>query len=531
MGWSLARPISGKRPAITSIAGLQAALDGKLGASATIDGGTYAGVTAVAGGITITAHPQDVTASSFGAVLSSAQVPAAPSGRTDEHWQRRVEFAGGKWFLTANPQGVEPVVLAYSDNGLAWTQTTVPFSGSGIYSRIASSGSAYVTAESWGGGVYRSASGSSWASATSFPSGAFVLGESDNLALSGGGSVWVQRRASTGGAGATFGRTLYRSTDGTSWTTISLPPCTSSGTFNSQALGSLTGVYESNGRLFATFQGRGSGLSSFPSALHTSSDGGSTWASVGSISNLAAAGQTGTGARYSAVVYSQSLWWCFAGGTHITSSNGTSWSASAAPDGFAPRSVAASTNVVLAYGSGANPLRRWIVGQDIGTPVTIPGMTLGSAGGIARIGGRFVAYSTGATIGVSSDGLSWQAVTLPYAPASLPSLPAASEDAIVFAVLNPTTSILERTVRLSLSTGGSASMIVAATATGGVPVAYQWQRSLPGSSAWSDVSLANTATLSISNAQPSDSGTRYRCIVSASGYVSATSNPATLTVT
>jgi hypothetical protein len=74
-------------------------------------------------------------------------------------------------------------------------------------------------------------------------------------------------------------------------------------------------------------------------------------------------------------------------------------------------------------------------------------------------------------------------------------------------------------------------MIVAATATGGVPVAYQWQKSLPGSSAWSDISGANASTLSIVNSQTSDSGTRYRCIVSATGYTSATSNPATLTVT
>jgi len=528
MGWSLARPIASRPTTIATVPGLSAALAAKLDGNSLLDGGTYSGVTAVAGGITITSHPQDLSSSSFGTTLANASVPAGRPGNTEESWQRGVQFAGGKYFLGGTPFGIQDPILAYSDNGLAWTQTTIPFSGSGIYTRVASSGSAYVACDDWGGGVYRSATGATWTLSSGFPSGAFLTGQSDNRAFSGGGKVWVQRRAGTGGAGQTFGRTLYSSTDGNTWSTISLPACTSSGNFDSAKLGALTGVYEANSRLFATFRGSGTGVTSSPSALYTSSNSGDTWSSVGTIDNLQS--QT-SGVSYGPVVYSQSRWWAAVGPVGVlTSTNGTAWAAQTSPMSYTPTSIAASSNVVLTYGNTSTPLRSWIHGVEYGAAVSIPGMTFGSSGGVARIDGRFVVFSTGTKFAVSTDGSSWQVFTLPYPPNSFPMQPADGGTALVLAALNASTSAIERTVRLTFSAGGAAQFIVAATATGGVPVSYQWQVAAAGSSAWNDINLANASTLTLSPVTTADTGKKYRCIVSASGYQSVTSNPATLTV-
>jgi glucose/arabinose dehydrogenase len=73
----------------------------------------------------------------------------------------------------------------------------------------------------------------------------------------------------------------------------------------------------------------------------------------------------------------------------------------------------------------------------------------------------------------------------------------------------------------TVSVGAPASFTVAAT--GSAPLSYQWQRNQQ------DIGGANAATYTLPSAQLSDSGAKFRCIVS-NGSGSATSNEATLTV-
>jgi len=86
-------------------------------------------------------------------------------------------------------------------------------------------------------------------------------------------------------------------------------------------------------------------------------------------------------------------------------------------------------------------------------------------------------------------------------------------------------------VSLSINQGstGSASFTVAASASTGVAVAYQWQRNQ--GSAWTAIDGATAATLSLTGLTGADNGTIYRCVVNAFGLPSVISNTADLSVT
>ena len=75
-----------------------------------------------------------------------------------------------------------------------------------------------------------------------------------------------------------------------------------------------------------------------------------------------------------------------------------------------------------------------------------------------------------------------------------------------------------------------ASLSVSAYLASGT-LTYQWQLSTDAGTSWSDVSGATSQTLSLSGLTTADSGKRYRCVLSATGVASVTSNSATLTVT
>ena len=70
--------------------------------------------------------------------------------------------------------------------------------------------------------------------------------------------------------------------------------------------------------------------------------------------------------------------------------------------------------------------------------------------------------------------------------------------------------------------GGSATFTVGATGT--APLSYQWQRNQV------NIAGATATSYTLSSAQLSDNGARFRAIVS-NGFGSATSNEAVLTVT
>jgi hypothetical protein len=85
-------------------------------------------------------------------------------------------------------------------------------------------------------------------------------------------------------------------------------------------------------------------------------------------------------------------------------------------------------------------------------------------------------------------------------------------------------------VSISINQGstGSASFTVAASASTGVPVAYQWQANQ--GSGWATIDAATSNTLSLTGLSSSDDNTLYRCVVTAVGIASATSNAASLSV-
>jgi len=89
----------------------------------------------------------------------------------------------------------------------------------------------------------------------------------------------------------------------------------------------------------------------------------------------------------------------------------------------------------------------------------------------------------------------------------------------------------------SVAEGGTATLVVSSSVTGGSVLSYQWQKQESGAGAFVDVSNggsisgATSASLSIYPASPSDNGDKFRCIVSATGgAASVTSRAASLTV-
>lgn len=86
---------------------------------------------------------------------------------------------------------------------------------------------------------------------------------------------------------------------------------------------------------------------------------------------------------------------------------------------------------------------------------------------------------------------------------------------------NNTPQILEHPTNRTVGIGQSASFTCAAS--GATPLNYQWQRNS------SDISGATSPTYTLPNAQLSDSGANFRCVVT-NTFGNATSNNATLTV-
>lgn len=81
--------------------------------------------------------------------------------------------------------------------------------------------------------------------------------------------------------------------------------------------------------------------------------------------------------------------------------------------------------------------------------------------------------------------------------------------------------------------GETAVFTVAATATGGATVSYQWQKQEGGAGAWANIVGATSATYTTGALTVADdNGDKYRAVVSGTlGAVAVNSNAATLTVT
>lgn len=86
---------------------------------------------------------------------------------------------------------------------------------------------------------------------------------------------------------------------------------------------------------------------------------------------------------------------------------------------------------------------------------------------------------------------------------------------------------------VSVTEPEAATFSVVATATRNAVLTYLWQVSIDGGSTWNTASgaTATTASFEIDPTEVAMDGHKYRCVVSATGATSVTSNAATLTVT
>lgn len=98
----------------------------------------------------------------------------------------------------------------------------------------------------------------------------------------------------------------------------------------------------------------------------------------------------------------------------------------------------------------------------------------------------------------------------------------------VVATLSFSQQPADASISINQGSTGSASFTVAASASTGVAVSYQWQ--VNTGSAWATVDGATSATLSLTGLTGTDDGNLYRCIASAYGLPLTASNSATLSV-
>jgi hypothetical protein len=124
---------------------------------------------------------------------------------------------------------------------------------------------------------------------------------------------------------------------------------------------------------------------------------------------------------------------------------------------------------------------------------------------------------------VAWNGTAWTAAT----PTSSEDLDGGDYVGVV-ASISVTQQPADVSISINQGSTGSASFTVAASSSTGAPVAYQWQRSQ--GSGWESINAATSTTLSLTGLTSSDDDTLYRCVVTAVGIASATSNAASLSV-
>ena len=100
---------------------------------------------------------------------------------------------------------------------------------------------------------------------------------------------------------------------------------------------------------------------------------------------------------------------------------------------------------------------------------------------------------------------------------------------------DPVITIGTQPLNASVTAPAPATFIVAATATRGAVLSYQWQIQQEGAGAWTDITGATSASYTTGATATGDGagatdGDKYRVIVSAPGATPVTSNAATLTV-
>jgi hypothetical protein len=98
----------------------------------------------------------------------------------------------------------------------------------------------------------------------------------------------------------------------------------------------------------------------------------------------------------------------------------------------------------------------------------------------------------------------------------------------VVASISVTQQPADVSIAINQGSTGSASFTVAASASTGVAVAYQWQ--INQGSGWAAIDAATSATLSLTGLAGGDNGNLYRCLITAFGLPATASNSASLSV-
>jgi hypothetical protein len=489
-----------------------------------IDGGDYVGVVVnPTPTITITAQPQAQSGQTTASVTWDATQASGSPATPDFAFYDGSSLWAGRYATSAS---------LYKRSSGSWSTTSGP---AGRY--MAKTSNALVMTDYLGRTVYRSTDGgSTWASSTR-STAAYVSAGYGYHTLSGfagiasSGSVVAGINYITcGNTQETYGSTAFdyantplsTSTDnGQTWSNVSV-----SSTTDGDGEGAIMrGLVYANGRFVAVGvksdrvavpTGFSSYYDLFATAL-TSTDG-LSW-------NAYRMASGGASSAYSnASLFFSPLSVAYGGGKFIAV--GASTALDSVPAGGNVQNFGA------AYGKAeytrANGTRNILTSTDNGATWStvsnaLPVSSVWSS--IIYAAGQWVAFqASGNSYATSPDGVTWTARALPTSKSGLGLYGNATYDDESVYVGG------EQRVKIIVSSSTvSATFTVSAYLASGT-LSYQWQVSADAGSTWSNVSGATNATLSLS-ATAADNGKRYRCVVSATGVASVTSNSATLTVT
>lgn len=459
-----------------------AASGGGLGENDAVDGGNYVGE--ILYGITFQTQPQSQTVSTGAFTVSNVTMPTGTYAT--------VSFANGTYFATPSNEDTSGDYLAKSTNGISWTRQNGAFATAADYRAVQFGGGLYLTLQNTTGSGQKyatSADGVTWTERTP----PFVFRDVKHIA----GLGWVGHYVASG-----YSR-FQVSTDGVTWANLY-----NGNAFQTEAVSFalIAGKFVVNGSAATISGGSIGSFGASPSGLSGS---------------LVAASST-------AAVY--------AGGGQL---HVVDWAA---------ESVTLTATFAEPYSAAFHsPSGRWLIVNESGVFTTsgtsTPALRLSFTGGIpqnqSRVyvssGGRAtVLRATGGSASYelfSSDdgGLTWTSRQTSTLPGGTP-LGAAAGDLVV--LLPPFLGVGSSQIRV-VTPGGTtatASFTVAATATSGNPISYQWQNSVDAGTSWANVANATSNTLALAGLTTSDNGTRFRAVASATGATPTPSQSATLTV-
>ena len=442
-----------------------------------IDGGDYVGVVVEpTPSITITAQPANRSVSTSAANEVSSTLPSGtwgPISRVNSQW------------ITSGYQSTQADYLAVSTDGASWTKR-YGLPSAGNWSAVQYENGVYATQA--GNVVAYSSDATTWSSAT-----------------------FTNSRGSVFGAGGKFLRAtqtgLFTSTDAAAWTQ------TATNTSSSQQ---ISFAYENN-TYFAVDTSQG---------IRATTDGSAWTLIIGGPSNrvISSAVTFASGVH---LAFNSTLPIRYAGGT-VANGAGTFGSTGGQ---FATNGSVlvffAHTGKIYSSTNGTSFVER-----------TLP-TTLTTNGQIARLfysGGAFAlvmeyglsggAATTdpGTVFFTSTNGVDWTQSTRTY-----PTYRTTGGSYVAGGYLASHNGSAWNYIQIGAA-NAVASFSVSAFLSGNT-LTYQWQSSTDAGTTWANVSGATSATLFLSGLTTADNGKRYRCILSATGVASVTSNSATLTVT